>query len=60
VDKKSTSESGQSIFRLQICNLPLAVNEEPEVAGGKWQLHIKQQFCWNDRSCDCLLLYFIL
>ena len=58
--QKSTSESDQSILRLQICNLPLAVNEVPEVADGKWQFDIKQQFCWNDHSCDCSLLYFII
>jgi len=60
VDKKSTSGSGQRILRLQMCNLPLAVNEEPEVAGGEWQYDIKPQFCWNDHSCDCLLHYYIL
>jgi len=40
--------------------MPLALNEEPKVAGGKWPFDIKQQFCWNDHSCDCLLLCFIL
>jgi len=55
--QKSTSESDQSILRLQMCNLPLAVNEVPD---GKWQFDIKQQFCWNDHSCDCSLLYFII
>ena len=58
--QKSTSASDQSMLRLRTCNQPLAVNEEPEVPDGEWQFDIKQQFCWNDHSCDCLLLYFIL
>jgi len=54
--QKSTSGSDQSILQLLICNLPLAVNEEPEVADGKWQFDIKQQFCWNDFKPQLRLL----